>query len=167
MKTLFSKFGSVGDWQKIDEKFDGTITKQSGDASCVSAVGEMLARHYGLNTNQQEILDNIGEWSNSFALSKFLSSKETKKSVEWLGSAWDNELFDERYILGISKKTKVWAVMFRKGSPKGHALLIDGVDENDLIIIKDPFDQTTYKMEAKDVYELLSEFVLRRRRRHD
>jgi filamentous hemagglutinin len=165
MKTRVSKFGSVGDWQKIDERFDSTITKQINDGSCVAAVGEMLAKHYGLKTNQQEILQDIGAWSNSFALSEFLVSKETRKGVERFGGGWDPEL-DERYVLGVSQKS-VWGVMLRKGNPRGHAVLIDGVDENDLIIIKDPFDQTTYKMEAKELYDVLSEFVLRRRKSND
>ncbi|GEM_PF-2345723 len=162
MKTRVSKFGSLGDWQKIDEKFDASITKQINDASCVSAIGEMLAKHYGLKTNQQEILDNIGDWANSAYLSDFLNTKETKKDVEWIGGFFDD---DEQRIIGISKTTKVWGVFLRKGSAIGHAVLIDGVDENDLIIIKDPFDKTTYKMEATELLKILSEFVLRRKKK--
>jgi hypothetical protein len=108
MKTRISKFGSVGDWQKTDERFDETITKQTNDGSCVAAVGEMLAKHYGLKTNQEEILKEIGAWSNSAALAKFLSSKESRKDVEWVGSFFGN---DARYIAGVTKELKVWAVM--------------------------------------------------------
>ena len=56
MAEKLPKFGSVGNWRKFEEKSDLTIVKQSNDASCVSAVGEMLAEHYGLKINQNEIL---------------------------------------------------------------------------------------------------------------
>ncbi len=84
MKNFTDKYGSLGNWKKFDECFDETIIKQVNDASCVSAVGEMLAEFYGLNISQQEILDNIGEWSNSKILAKFLNSIETQNNVEWL-----------------------------------------------------------------------------------
>jgi len=68
MEKPLEKFGAIGDWRKIDETFDAGIVKQTNDASCIAAVGEMLAKHYGLKTNQAEILDGIGVWSNSFSL---------------------------------------------------------------------------------------------------
>lgn len=48
------KFGVLGSWKKFDESFDASITKQSGDASCVAAVGEMLAQYYGVKATQNE-----------------------------------------------------------------------------------------------------------------
>lgn len=152
-------FGSLGKWEKIDEQFDSTVIKQSNDVSCVSAVGEMLANHYGLNITQAEILENIGVWSNAEALAKFLNSKETRKDVEWIGGSFP---FEPKFIKGIS--TDVWAAMLRQGEPMGHAVLIGGIDESGLIIIKDPFDQATYKMTDLKLYAVLSEFVLRRKK---
>lgn len=61
MRNFTDKFGSLGNWKKFEEHFDETIIKQVNDASCVSAVGEMLARFYGLKVSQEEILNNIGE----------------------------------------------------------------------------------------------------------
>ena len=51
MKNLTEEFGALGSWKKIDERFDETIVKQVNDASCVAAVGEMLARFYGLEVS--------------------------------------------------------------------------------------------------------------------
>lgn len=161
MKTRVSKFGALGDWKKIDEKFDPKIIKQVNDASCVSAVGAMLAKKYKLNVNQNEILENIGDWSNSTALARFLNSKETDNSVEWIGGGFGGI---EKNIEAISKQTKVWAVMLRDGEAAGHAVLIRGLDKKGLVIINDPFDQTSYKMEVSELYRVLSEFVLRRKK---
>lgn len=162
MKTRVSKFGALGDWEKIDLKSNERIIKQVNDGSCVSAVGEMLAKRYKLNTNQQEILENIGEWSNSVALAKFLNTKETRNDVEWIGGGFGGV---EKHIETISKENKVWAVMLRDGQAAGHAVLIRGLDKKGLVIIDDPFDQTTYKMRISELYRVLSEFVLRRKKR--
>ena len=161
MKTRVSKFGSLGNWEKIGEKPNPKIIKQVNDGSCVSAVGEMLAKKYKLDTNQQEILENIGEWSNSVELAKFLNSKEKRNDVEWIGGAFGGV---EKHIENISKDTKGWAVMLRDGQPAGHAVLVRGLDKKGLVIVDDPFDQTTYKMEVSKLYDVLSEFVLRRKK---
>ncbi len=78
-----------------------------------------------------------------------------------VGSGFSHNI---NFIKGITAENKVWGVFLRDGQTAGHAVLINGLDENDLIIIKDPFDQTTYKIEIKELYKVLSEFVLRRKR---
>lgn len=153
-------FGALGNWKKIDEQFDPTIIKQSNDASCVSAVGEMLAKHYDLNITQAEILEEIGVWSNAEFLADFLNSKETRNDVEWIGGSFPLE---SKFVKGIS--TDIWVGMLRHGEPLGHAILVAGMDESGLMIIKDPSDQTTYKMTDLELYAILSEFVLRRKKR--
>lgn len=161
MNRLKDEFGALGNWRKIDEKFDENIVKQVNDASCVSAVGEMLARHFGLNLSQTEILENIGEWSNSTSLAEFLNSKEIDFRVEWIGTGFPNE---PRFIKGITGQIEVWGAMLRDGETQGHAVLIFGEDENGLIKIKDPFDQTVYKMEVAELFRVLSELIVRRRK---
>ncbi len=161
MKSFTDKFGSLGNWKKVDELLDETIVKQINEASCVSAVGEMLAEFYGLNILQEDILENLGEWSNSKILAKFLNSIETRNDEEWTGSGFSHNI---NFIEGITAENKVWGVFLRDGQTAGHAVLINGLDENGLIIIKDPFDQSTYKIEIKELYNVLSEFVLRRKK---
>ena len=79
MKSRSEKFGAIGNWEKFDERFDETIVKQVNDASCVSAVGEMLTRFYGLDISQKEILESIGEWSNSKRLAEFRAFRRNPK----------------------------------------------------------------------------------------
>ncbi len=162
MKKLTDKFGALGNWQKIDERFDETIIGQVNDASCVAAVGAMLAEFYGLDVSQEEILENIGEWSNAEYLADFLNSIETDIDVEWIGSFFAH---DFEFIKGITLDIGIWGVMLRDRESIGHAVLIDALDNEGLVIIKDPFDQTTYKMEVEKLYKILSEFVLRRRKK--
>ena len=157
------KFGALGNWQRLDEQFDESIIKQLNDASCVSAVGEMLARFYGLNISQKEILESIGEWSNSKRLAEFLNSVETRNDVEWIGGFFYDDI---EFIEGITEDVKVWGAMLRDKETLGHAVLIGGLDKNGLIIIHDSFDQTSYKIATEKLYNILSEVVLRRRKKN-
>lgn len=161
MKSRSEKFGAIGNWKKFDERFDETIVKQVNDASCVSAVGEMLANYYGLGISQKEILKNIGIWSNSFSLAKFLNSKETESNVEWISGGYA-QIFE--HIVILVRETQVWAALLRDGNAKGHAVLICGQDKNNFVEIKDPFDQTIYKMDIFELDGVLSELVFRRRK---
>ena len=160
MKKSADQFGALGSWKKIDEKFDETVIKQYSDASCVAAVGEMLAKHYGLNLSQTEILEAIGVWSNSKYLANFLNSKEPRKDVEWIGGSWNNPI---RALKWITKHERVRVVLLRDRNPREHAVLVCGEDKDGLIMIKDPFDQTSYKMTAENLQDVLSEFVWRKK----
>lgn len=160
MKTRVDTFGALGSWEKIDETFDAAIVKQINDGSCVSAVGEMLARHYGVNTNQQEILENIGEWSSAEALARFLNFKETANDVLWEGGGWNTET-SVGALKWLLNNHKIGGLLFDK-STKGHAVFVDGLDENDLVVIQDPDDQTGYKMEIERFLDVFAFFVWRK-----
>ena len=127
MGKLAEQFGALGNWQKIDEKFDETIIKQINDASCVAAVGEMLADFYGLNITQAEIVESIGIWSNSKALTSFLNSKETQIELKWEGGGWEFETPIEALEWLIENNK--FGAMLRNESAVGHAVFIDGLDE--------------------------------------
>jgi ABC-type bacteriocin/lantibiotic exporter with double-glycine peptidase domain len=162
MQTRVKLFGSIGDWQKIDEKSDKSIIKQM-DETCVSAVGEMLARFYGLNLSQLEILENIGILSNSKALATFLNTKETDIDVKWRGGGWRIET-PRQDLEWLLSNNKIGA-MLRNKSTKGHAVFIDGLNKNGMVIVKDPFDQTTYTMKLDSFADIFSEFVWRAKKR--
>jgi filamentous hemagglutinin len=152
-----NKFGALGSWERIEEKEDLSIVKQK-DGTCVAAAGEMLAQFHGLKVSQDEIIKNIGPWSNSTALARYLNSIERRNNVKWKSGFFSPDDFP--YITGITKSDKVWVVMLRDMEAVGHAVLIDGMDTTGLIIIKDPFDQTTYKMKAEELHRVLSEYVV-------
>lgn len=125
-------------------------------------IGGRLANFYGLNLSQAEILEGIGVWSNSKDLANFLNSKEIDFSVKWNGGGWaiNTPVGALRWLL---QNYKIGA-MLRQNSPIGHAVFVVNIDENDLIEIKDPFDQTSYQMTIEDFAEVFSEIVWRRKR---
>lgn len=86
------KSGAGGNWQRLDEKFDNTIVKQTSGISCVSAVGEMLLKERGIYVSQEKIRDIIGEPAAieilAAALNEFDISNDGKV---WRGHATDNQ----------------------------------------------------------------------------
>lgn len=137
--------GAGGNWKRIDEKFDAEIIKQTSGLSCVSAVGEMLLKQRGISLSQQKILDIIGEPATAQDLANVLNEFDVlTENRQWHGIVVnENEL--ERLLKGQS-----FAVILHEPFTMGHAVLIDGKTRGGLIKIKDPFDQTAYKMTTED-----------------
>lgn len=122
----------------------------------MAAVGEMLAQFHGLEVTHDEIVAEIEPWADSEKSINFLNSKETRGGVRWSGGYVDPNI-GYPYIRGITASSEVWAVTLRNGEATGHAVLIYGIDEDDLILIKDPDDQTKYRMKIDNLFEVLSE----------
>jgi ABC-type bacteriocin/lantibiotic exporter with double-glycine peptidase domain len=150
------KAGAGGYWKRHNEKFDSQIVQQINEASCVSAVGEMMAQRFGLNLTQEKFLEKLGNWSNSRDLAKVLNQFDLTN--KWLGGHPPNMLEYTQFLL---ENCVPICAIFREGNPLGHAVLIEGLNENGMVIIKDPFDQTEYLMNVEAVHQILSEVVFR------
>lgn len=139
------KSGAGGNWRRFDEKFDASITKQTTGVSCVSAIGEMLLKNREINVSQKEILDIIGEPADVGSLARCLNQFDVSDD----GKIWRG-LVTEEQSLDVLFRQKNWAVILQEPLGLGHAVLIDGRTRRGLIKIKDPFDQTSYKMTEED-----------------
>ena len=151
------KAGAGGYWKRFNEKFNPDIIKQINEAACVSAVGTMLAQRFGLNLTQEKLLKKLGNWSNSRDLTTALNRLDS--SIKWLGGHPQNVL---KYTQFLLENRVPMCAIFRQGNPLGHAVLIEGLNEKGMVMIKDPFDQTEYEMEVEDVHQVLSEVVFRK-----
>ncbi len=140
--------GAGGNWKRIDEKFDAEIIKQTSGLSCVSAVGEMLLAGRGIVLSQAQILDIIGEPAYFSQLAKILNLVDVLEGkMKWHGIIVAPE------NLNVLLRIKHFAVILREPLAMGHAVLIGGKTKDGLIKIKDPFDQTAYKMTTEDFLE--------------
>lgn len=137
--------GAGGNWKRIDEKFDADIVKQTSGLSCVSAVGEMLLARRGVSLSQRKILDIIGEPAQISRLADVLNEfGVSEHEKQWRGIVVEIENLD--FLL----QTGHIAVVLREPFELGHMVLVDGETPNGLIEIKDPFDQTSYKMTREE-----------------
>lgn len=143
------KAGAGGNWRRFDEKFDPTIIKQT-DLSCVSTVGEMLLKNRGISVSQEIIRDIIGVPSYPEALAECLNRFDKNNND---GKVWRSFTTDLDGI-EILVKLRNFGVILKESNEKlGHAVFIDGKTRSKLIKIKDPFDQTSYKMTTEDFWE--------------
>lgn len=149
MKESIRKIGAGGFWKTIDEKPDASVIKQLTPFSCVSAVGEMMLRERGVSMTQQEIIDIIGESSTTENLAGLLNKVDKPTG----GERWYGTIVDISDLPKILKKGSFAAVL-REGSPLGHLVFVEGLEENDLLIIKDPWDGTSYRMNRAEFYRV-------------
>ena len=144
--------GAGGDWKRIGEKKDSRIVKQFNENACVAAVGEMLLRKRGRIISQSEIGKSIGTPANFEELANFLNSLP-KTSKVWIGGFFDVRFF-ERIV-----DTGTWGAVLREPTFRGHAVLVEGLTKQGFVKIKDPFDQTSYRMSESEFLKYLSEFI--------
>ncbi len=143
------KVGAGGNWRRFDEKFDATILKQS-DLSCVSTVGEMLLKNRGIDVSQDTIRDIIGVPAYVEALAMVLNDFDTDNLD---GKIWRGFTTDLDGLNLLVKLKNVGVIMKEPLERLGHAVFLDGKTRSGLFKIKDPFDQTSYKMTEKDFWE--------------
>lgn len=139
------KAGAGGNWKRFEEKFDANIIKQTSGVSCVSAVGEMLLKSHEIYVSQHKIRDIIGEPASLEMLAKALNEFDISDSgQQWYGGFYLPNRLD--FVL----RKQNFGVVLQEPLTMGHAVFVEGVDEKGLVIIKDTFDQTTYKMTKAD-----------------
>lgn len=103
-----------------------------------------MLRARGIEVSQSEILAKIGQPTSIKALADFLNGIDKDTDEVWFG-----EFIEDTGLLSVLHKGSAGAVL-QDGSPLGHLVMIDGIDKEELFIIKDPFDGTSYKMTEED-----------------
>ncbi len=137
--------GAFGHWDKKDEKKDLTIVLQKSEkgVSCVSAVGEMLAKSRNLNVSQSEILGIIGEPAPIHRLRALLNEMDSPRA----GESWHSGTRIEADVEFIRGR-KNFAVVLKEFGSEAHAVFIEDF-ENQLTIL-DTFDQSRYEMTVEE-----------------
>lgn len=142
------KSGAGGNWRRFDEKFDASVIKQTTGISCLSALGEMLLKRRGISVSQEKIRDIIGEPAYIGGLARTLNRFDTSED----GLIWRGFPTTNKSLENLLRQHKNWGVVLINDYRDriGHAVFIDGRTRSGLVKIKDPFDQTSYKMTMED-----------------
>ncbi|MDQ2828721.1 MAG: hypothetical protein M3Y74_06700 [Chloroflexota bacterium] len=140
--------GAGGQWLVIDEKPDPAVVRQSLDASCVSACGEMLLRECGVETvTQANLLERLGSPAITAELADAIN--ELLGVREWRGVALDVPTMGGRKAIALLSDMGSWvAELYLLGARLAHAVVVDSVNDDGTLSIRDPFDGTSYKMEV-------------------
>lgn len=142
------KAGAYGNWIKLNERKDSTITKQKSEkgVGCVSAVGEMLLKSRSINMPQRQILDIIGEPAGIAGLERCLREFDNSEADKKWQSGYRND-FD------FLKNKENFAVFLKEFGEPAHAVLVRKV-EYGRVIINDTYDQSYYEMTEAEFLEV-------------
>lgn len=136
--------GAGGNWRRFDEKVDTSVIKQTSGLSCVSAIGEMLLQAQGISVSQSKLRDIIGEPADFGSLAQALNEFDQRPDGRiWRGLVTDDDGFE------ILIRDAILGVILCEPFLMGHAVLVTG-SVRGILNIKDPLDQTSYKMHKTD-----------------
>jgi filamentous hemagglutinin len=111
----------------------------------------MLLRDRGVNTvNQANLLAQLG----SPAITPDLAEALNRLSGlgQWRGAHLNAAGMGERNAVVILSNSGSWVAEFREvGVRIGHAIVVDGLRDDDTLSIRDPYDGTSYRMKL-DVF---------------
>ena len=154
MRQKIKLVGAGGVWQVLGERADSSVVRQLNSLSCVAATGEMLLRARGItHITQAEIVAIVGAPSDVVSLAQYFNSLKVS------GNGWRAGGFDIKSFPAVLKLQN-WGAVLREGSPLGHLVMVEEMDEKGLLKIKDPFDQTSYRMTKQELLKHLSEIIV-------
>ncbi len=126
--------GAGGNWPVNGEVPNPNVVRQANSLACGPACGEMLLKDMGVNATQAQLgnglstIDSLTQSLNSFS------------------SGWQGEMVDTSSF-GALNQTGSWsAMMWDQGSSIGHWVVVDGLDDAGNVLIRDPFNGTSYTM---------------------
>ena len=144
MREKIKLVGAGGAWQVVGERADSSVVRQLNSLSCVAATGVMLAQTRGISVTQEELIAKIGAPAAIGALAAWLNEAHTTGAKKWYGGFISTNGF------AVLRRLENWGAVLREGTPLGHLVLVEGVDSQGLVHIKDPFDGTAYKMQIRE-----------------
>ncbi len=143
--------GAGGKWKTINELKDPTVIQQENDVSCGAACGQMLFKNQGINVEQEQLnaLAGCPTWSEQLAYA--MNQLTLCEDGEWKGGYFKIPLSTVRQVFLSLCTTGSWIAELREPLTKmGHFVVVDGIDEQEKPIIRDPWDGTRYKMEIDE-----------------
>ncbi|MBN7137863.1 hypothetical protein A7A76_24575 [Lysobacter enzymogenes] len=130
--------GAGGNWRVIDEVADGSVVQQATPTSCGQACAQMLL------ADRAVIVDQV-QFGGELTSAQGLAAKMNKFDHGWVGAGVDSSSF------GALNETGSWsAMMWEKGNGYGHWVVVDGLNDSGMVLLRDPFNATRYSMTPLD-----------------
>ncbi|MCC6980443.1 MAG: hypothetical protein IT343_19145 [Candidatus Melainabacteria bacterium] len=134
-RTDLGKLREPYHWPVMNEHFSDDVIRQSQDASCISAVGEMLSE---------------GRLSERFLIEKIGTPGDLRELSQHLGEGWTSKTVKGTTLADLGKHGPWAAYMteyeWTKFAKLPHVVLVDGRSAAGNVIIRDPLEGTKYEM---------------------
>lgn len=154
--------GEIG-WNELDWQEDLTAIQQAGDVWCEAACGEMLLADRGIKASQHSIVKLTGMTNkgiNERVLIRALTALDTTGKYEWRGGfAFIPGVEAKQVFLSLSN-TGTWGAIIRTQSRFLHMVVVNGLDKQGRVIIRDPAEGKRYHTPLDDFLQYWTEVVV-------
>lgn len=147
-------------WNRINETPDPTSIRQEDPYKCVAACLQMLLWPTGAALTQDALCHHLHA----------SPTVDIDAVLPWLESAdpsghWGYEAHAPRAKLGHLHRSAPWlAFMVTHSKPPLHAVIVDGADRHGRVLIRDPYNGTSYRMTPDDFDDAWGGHAIFRRR---
>ncbi|MBC6472105.1 MAG: hypothetical protein GDA48_04180 [Hormoscilla sp. GM102CHS1] len=159
-KEELALLGAGGRWPVIDEVIDPRVVQQQSNLSCGPASAEMLLRDRGiLNIDQAAIETLTGAPTSAEEIADVLNQLAITDK-RWQGG-WINTLTPSAAFDLLLKTNKSWMAQMKElGKNLAHMAIVDGIDEAGRVMIRDPWEGTSYKMEQEKFFKFWNQIAV-------
>lgn len=142
-------------WKRINEQFDNPrLVKQVHEYGCGVACAVMLLRDRGIVANQEFVATGLRQPSPPGELATRLNELSLGLHY-WDGGALDLEPpVLAGHLRGIGRHGSWAAQVMPEGRTNGHWIVVDGVTEEALVMVRDPAG-SSYDMTVEELSRLL------------
>lgn len=154
-------FGAGGRWPVINEVTDPKVVRQQSNLSCGPACGEMLLREWGITNITQVAIENLsGAPTSAEEVADALGQLSPASLHRWQGGYLDISTSLAAFNL-LLKTSKPWMAQMKEiGNRIAHMVVVDGIDETGLVLVRDPWEGTSYKMELEQFLQVWSQIAV-------
>lgn len=145
------RIGAGGRWPVFDETLDPNVVKQQSQVSCGPACGEMLFRDRGIKITQDIIEQASFAPMEAKDLATVLNKLDPSNTRLWKGGGIVLPGASDELIIKTLNHLGSWAaILWEQGASMGHLVVIDGFDNYGRLMVRDPWEGTSYKMKLKE-----------------
>jgi hypothetical protein len=164
-----TRSGAGGYWRVIDEQPDPSVIKQFNSEACAAACGEMLLNDRSITSiSQTDIALSAGGVPMEIPILAIALNRLGNLPGNWIGAPIGIDGITDVELIDILNQTGSWGAGFwEDGAPIGHIVIVDGIDENQRIRIRDPWGQdetsrqgSRYKMEISGFLDVWSRYAI-------
>ena len=154
-------FGAGGRWPVINEIIDPKVVRQQSNLSCGPACAEMLLREWGITNITQVTIENLtGSPTSASEVADALNQLSPASLHRWQGGYLDTSSSLAAFNL-LLKTSKPWMAQMKEiGNRIAYMVVVDGVDETGLVLVRDPWEGSSYKMELDQFLQVWSQIAV-------
>jgi Peptidase C39 family len=130
--------GAGGNWRVVNEVSDGTVVQQAYPNNCGPACGEMMLSDRGIGATQSEIRDGL------------TSAASLRDRLNLTEPGWRGGYANPEDFAALNQSGSWSAMMWDSGNRVGHWVVVDGVNDVGMVVIRDPYNATRYLMTIED-----------------